>query len=90
MGTDQTELLWRAMHCHHDLIFIARVVDKHMPQLHDRVPHLEREIEFGSTEQSLFNELGDANDSHRPDRIIFNMQKIPKTFARLNPLLHRK
>ena len=39
-GLDQMELLLCPMHRHHDLVVVARVVDKHTLELHDQVPHL--------------------------------------------------
>ena len=37
-----------------------------------RVPHLEGEKTFGSTKRKLDVPIGDARDSHRPDKINFS------------------
>ena len=37
-----------------------------------RIPHLEGEETFGSTKRKLDMPIGDAGDSHRPDKINFS------------------
>ena len=41
-----------------------------------RVPHLEGEETFGSTKRKLDVPIGDAGDSHRPDKINFSQPRV--------------
>ena len=41
-----------------------------------RIPHLEREETFGSTKRKLDVPIGDAGDSHRPDKINFSQPRM--------------
>ena len=41
-----------------------------------RVPHLEGEEIFGSTKRKLDVPIGDAGDSHRPDKINFSQPRV--------------
>lgn len=78
-GLNQMELLWRAMHCHHDPGGVAMIVDKHASELHDRVSHLEGEMEFGFVKWSFSDEMGGSNDLCYLARVNYNTQKIHET-----------
>ena len=41
-----------------------------------RIPHLEGEETFGSTKRKLDVPIGDARDSHRPDKINFSQPRV--------------
>ena len=41
-----------------------------------RIPHLEGEETFGSTKRKLEVPIGDAGDSHRPDKINFSQPRV--------------
>ena len=41
-----------------------------------RIPHLEGEETFGSTKRKLDVPIGDAGDSHRPDKINFSQPRV--------------
>jgi hypothetical protein len=41
-----------------------------------RVPHLEGEEIFGSTKRKLDVPIGDAGDSHRPDKVNFSQPRV--------------
>ena len=41
-----------------------------------RIPHLEGEETFGSTERKLDVPIGNAGDSHRPDKINFSQPRV--------------
>ena len=41
-----------------------------------RIPHLEGEETFGSTKRKLDVPIGDAGDSHRPDKINFSQPRM--------------
>ena len=41
-----------------------------------RIPHLEGEETFGSTKRKLDMSIGDAGDSHRPDKINFSQPLV--------------
>ena len=40
------------------------------------IPHLEGEETFGSTKRKLDVPIGDAGDSHRPDKINFSQPRV--------------
>jgi hypothetical protein len=42
----------------------------------NRVPHLEGEEIFGSTKRKLDVPIGDAGDSHRPDKVNFSQPRV--------------
>jgi hypothetical protein len=54
--------MWRSMYHHYDHIAIARVVDRHAIELHNRVPHLEKDMKFGCVKSSRVDESGGVND----------------------------
>ncbi len=41
-----------------------------------RIPHLEGEEIFGSTKRKLDVPIGDAGDSHRPDKVNFSQPRV--------------
>ena len=41
-----------------------------------RIPHLEGEETFGSTKRKLDMPIGDAGDSHRPNKINFSQPRV--------------
>ena len=50
-----------------------------LPEAHGvgtRVPHLEGEEVFGSTKRKLDVPIGDAGDSHRPDKVNFSQPRV--------------
>ena len=49
-----------------------------------RIPHLEGEETFGSTKRKLDVPIGDAGDSHRPDKINFSQ---PHMRTRSTPIV---
>ena len=51
-----------------------------------RIPHLEGEETFGSTKRKLDMPIGDAGDSHRPDKINFSQ---PRMRTRSTPSVSR-
>lgn len=85
------ELLWRAMHRHHDPIVVAMIVDKHALELHDRVSHLEGEMEFGFVQWSFSNEMGGSNDLYNLGWVNYNTpKKCTKPFCNHRSYLLRK
>ena len=46
------------------------------PGVGSRVPHLEGEEIFGSTKRRLDVPIGDAGDSHRPDKVNFSQPRV--------------
>ena len=49
-----------------------------------KIPHLEGEETFGSTKRKLDVPIGDARDSHRPDKINFSQ---PRVRTRSTPII---
>ena len=77
-GPSKGELKLRAARCSECPKKIAEALNS-LPEAHgmgSRVPHLEGEEIFGSTKRRLDIPIGDAGDSHRPDKVNFSQPRV--------------
>ena len=77
-GLSKGELRLRAARRSGDPKKIAEVLNT-LPRAEGvgtRIPHLEGEETFGSTKRKLDVPIGDAGDSHRPDKINFSQPRL--------------
>lgn len=67
-------------------VSLAHGLDNFVLEFHDRLPHLDGEERFIFIKRKISDNLSSPKESHHPNRVNFNIPKLPRTMLRQLPL----